>query len=708
MSNKGVSGYVVDSDGNGIGGLTVVAYDVESIDADIELGKATTSSDGHYEIKYPTSAYGWLESEPDIKVRVFDTVKRLIYESPEKEDVSEESLFMRIEIPTADIEGWLVTLRTGSAQMLSEDNRVDVLIDNKDAWEQITNGVEQADNFIHCSQLHFDVLRLFTVFDPELDPENFDPENPPGTLISGKRLEKVLLTANKRGVGVRLLMNDIMLVPYPFDTADHVKDLYDTAASISPHTVQVRLFRTEYNNALHAKLFVIDGTVAYMNASPLLQEYFDDNKHRIDDPRRGKLSLLTGNVIKVPVHDVSVRIEGPAVKHIDETFALLWREAKGIVPGPAPVPPAIPSNAAVQVVRTLPGGKRFENVLFFKVTEESIEKLKKEGVPDDVLTKLENIKNQVFVGEEKFLDILKTAIGDEQTVIYESLILEYAKFAYGETGILEAYQRAIRNAEDFIYLENQYFTEPAIAAALHLALEKRPNLQVIMLLNNAVDAPKYHKLQTKLIHNLQSRFPDRFGAFTLWSHEKTDYGDRIIRNYVHSKVGIVDDKWATIGSANLAGQELILSQHILFGDLWPSTEWAITKKDVLEERAIEVNALFFNEVGGLPSSTIPEELRRILWAEHLGFSPDDNILKNRYPGGWFQLWKDRAKEKLDGLNQDWPTLHKARILEWNEMEDPTKYLRFLGVRLDHLLRVTFVVETEVKSFDFLTGKWIEE
>jgi len=63
----------------------------------------------------------------------------------------------------------------------------------------------------------------------------------------------------------------------------------------------------------------------------------------------------------------------------------------------------------------------------FKVTEQSLENLTSKNVPDDVLEKLQSLKNQESTGEETFLDILKRTIGDEQTVRFQSLILEHAK-----------------------------------------------------------------------------------------------------------------------------------------------------------------------------------------------------------------------------------------------------------------------------------------
>ncbi len=62
----------------------------------------------------------------------------------------------------------------------------------------------------------------------------------------------------------------------------------------------------------------------------------------------------------------------------------------------------------------------------FNMTGQSLENLKSEGVPDDVLEKLESIKNQEVTGEEEFVGILKTTIGEQQTVRFKSLFSKHA------------------------------------------------------------------------------------------------------------------------------------------------------------------------------------------------------------------------------------------------------------------------------------------
>lgn len=62
----------------------------------------------------------------------------------------------------------------------------------------------------------------------------------------------------------------------------------------------------------------------------------------------------------------------------------------------------------------------------FKVTKQSLDDMKAEGVPDDVLEGLKNIENYEVIGEDRFLNLLKVTIGEEQTVRYNLLILKHA------------------------------------------------------------------------------------------------------------------------------------------------------------------------------------------------------------------------------------------------------------------------------------------
>ncbi len=64
----------------------------------------------------------------------------------------------------------------------------------------------------------------------------------------------------------------------------------------------------------------------------------------------------------------------------------------------------------------------------YKITDDTIDDLRAQGVPEDVLTDLEPIKDQEVIGEKEFLDVLSETIGEERTNEYRLLLLQYAKF----------------------------------------------------------------------------------------------------------------------------------------------------------------------------------------------------------------------------------------------------------------------------------------
>jgi phosphatidylserine/phosphatidylglycerophosphate/cardiolipin synthase-like enzyme len=262
---------------------------------------------------------------------------------------------------------------------------------------------------------------------------------------------------------------------------------------------------------------------------------------------------------------------------------------------------------------------------------------------------------------------------------------------YGETGILQAYQRAFENAQSLIYIENQYLTNKRIAQSLFSALKRNATLELIVLMNNAVDIPGYFASQNKLvgdfIKNARSEgFGNRIGFFTRWTYEQDGQTFAVVRNYVHAKVGIVDDVWATIGSANLDGTSLDLSEHLLW----------ISRDDQYEERAVEMNAVFINGIEGFNHSTVPLNLRNSLFTEHLGMT-----LNQSPAGGWLQQWKNKANETLQNIKTRNPG--SPRILEWNNMEDPVEYLKKSGGDKYELKQI--LVYKEVPSFDFSKKEW---
>jgi phosphatidylserine/phosphatidylglycerophosphate/cardiolipin synthase-like enzyme len=131
----------------------------------------------------------------------------------------------------------------------------------------------------------------------------------------------------------------------------------------------------------------------------------------------------------------------------------------------------------------------------------------------------------------------------------------YESVPKGEFRILESYLRALRSAREYIYLENQFLWAPEIVDVLAAKLRNPPSdaFRLVLVLprraNNGQDDTKGQL--GRLIGSDDGN--GRLLAATLRSRT----GSRTDPLYVHAKVGIVDDRWLTVGSANLNAHSLM-------------------------------------------------------------------------------------------------------------------------------------------------------
>ena len=161
---------------------------------------------------------------------------------------------------------------------------------------------------------------------------------------------------------------------------------------------------------------------------------------------------------------------------------------------------------------------------------------------------------------------------------------------------------------------------------------------------------------------------------------------------------MIDDTWATIGSANLDGLSLdhnVVLSPLAFG----------------ETTAAELNVTILEGTPG-PSGMPPaERIRRRLWAEHLGFMGGDgmpNAADSRLTGAttWLPLWK-RVADSLTHVKNGTapaPRLHPRVPEDAGGLVTPRKHLAALGVPLD--LSAPKVRPIGVtRAFDFYSGRW---
>jgi phosphatidylserine/phosphatidylglycerophosphate/cardiolipin synthase-like enzyme len=197
----------------------------------------------------------------------------------------------------------------------------------------------------------------------------------------------------------------------------------------------------------------------------------------------------------------------------------------------------------------------------------------------------------------------------------------YDRVPDGDFRVLESYVRAIRGAQHFIYLENQFLWAPEITELLAGKLRDppHPDFRLVILLPTRANNGQDDTLgQAAVLKDADDG--DRLLVATL----RAVSGERDDRVYVHAKVGIVDDRWLTVGSANL-------NAHSLFND---------TEMNVVTD-----------------SGELARDTRVRLWSEHLEAAP--SAIADREPHAVVdELWRPIALEQLDRLRGGQPPTHR--------------------------------------------------
>ncbi|MHB8079758.1 MAG: hypothetical protein ACYDIE_10960, partial [Candidatus Krumholzibacteriia bacterium] len=187
----------------------------------------------------------------------------------------------------------------------------------------------------------------------------------------------------------------------------------------------------------------------------------------------------------------------------------------------------------------------------------------------------------------------------------------------------DAYLKGIRGAKQFIYLENQWVADDRIWAALFAAAEQHgaeADFRLLIVLpKKFLSAAGFGSEQTidlnPKVEELARIFkakghPENCGVFSLL--QPAAHQDPVREQwkvpeaawdymYVHSKLLIVDDCWALLGSANAGGISL-------------------TGLGTTSEPDTELSAIVLDERG---DGSLVKQLRKKLWAEHLGVAEGD-------------------------------------------------------------------------------------
>jgi phosphatidylserine/phosphatidylglycerophosphate/cardiolipin synthase-like enzyme/uncharacterized membrane protein YdjX (TVP38/TMEM64 family) len=258
------------------------------------------------------------------------------------------------------------------------------------------------------------------------------------------------------------------------------------------HRVHLRYDDTHpIGGSHHQKIVIVDDALAFIGGIDLTVRRWDTCEHAAGDPRRSAYGKRYP-----PFHDMMMALDGDAAKALASLARERWRNATG---------------------------RRLKPVAFH-------------GADNDPWPSgLEADLSGVEVGIARTLP------------------------PHGETpGVHEVerlYLDMIASARNTIYIENQYFTAPRIAAALEKRLGEPDGPEVVLVLrllsHGWLEEHTMHILRTRLIERL--RKGDRYGRFHVYYPHVPglDAGTCVD---VHAKLMIVDDRVLRLGSANLCNR----------------------------------------------------------------------------------------------------------------------------------------------------------
>jgi phosphatidylserine/phosphatidylglycerophosphate/cardiolipin synthase-like enzyme len=221
-------------------------------------------------------------------------------------------------------------------------------------------------------------------------------------------------------------------------------------------------------------------------------------------------------------------------------------------------------------------------------------------------------------------------------------------------------------------VEHQYLSSRPIVKALKAALDRNADLELVIVINQNPDVTAYRRWQNDRLETSGLMKHPRVGVFSLWTTEPRS-GRLVIASqvFVHSKVLIVDDNWAMVGSANLDGVSLDS-----YGDDFAGP---VARRLFRKVRNFDVDAIVRDGIDGIPANGFVASLRSRLWAEHLGMHPGATI--QRPTTGWLPLWRKRARQNDTALGMN-DTRHRFRgfVLPHSMKPTPEKQWADLGIR----------------------------
>jgi phosphatidylserine/phosphatidylglycerophosphate/cardiolipin synthase-like enzyme len=282
-------------------------------------------------------------------------------------------------------------------------------------------------------------------------------------------------------------------------------------------TVDRFQFKTDgtvpFGGSHHQKVAIIDGQVAFMGSADICQDRWDTSAHVARDPLR----VSRRDEAYKPYHEVQAVFTGEPVRSLLELFAERWTHATGErLDLDAVTVPYADEQAAEALLASLPVTMR---------------------MPRSCLALSRTVP-----------------LAPDREHVHE---------------IRDLYVRAIHGAQRLIYIETQYLTSHCVRDALVSRLSDldKPKLEVVLVLPHKPEKFKEEftiaQPQAAVIDAIVEAARKGGHALGIYNVQAPDdAGTEPIFVYIHAKLMIVDDRFFTMGSANLANRSMTVDSEI--------------------------------------------------------------------------------------------------------------------------------------------------
>ncbi|MGC5222617.1 phospholipase D-like domain-containing protein [Micromonospora sp. DT81.3] len=495
---------------------------------------------------------------------------------------------------------------------VTSGNALRLYVDGEAFGSDLLADLQGARRFVFLTGLHFMAdFRLVRTGSPR------DAESAIGPLLA---------SAAKRGVMVYLLVNQFWTDEQQLSTAP-VRRLIAKKGELFgylPETYKLFQMLSVYPTAYcrtdihansdvfathHQKTIVIDDRVAYLGGLDLTYldgDRWDTPAHAT--PMNQPATRRATDRTQKYWHDVHLRVEGPAVEFVRDNFVQRWRWGHLHRVRPRPSDRGSPDARTQDTTRSNYFGELIGVRDFNPPVLPTFNASSSFTYPDQVDNPVPQL--QIVRSMPRPVGWLSTEQWDRRLTTPErrqaaQYVKQKPKWNLStnpwERSAKDAYLIGIRSARKYIYLENQWVADEQIWAELATAAmnnRNNPDFRIVLMM------PHEGLLAAGLGANQELEITDemrlveenagsalKFGVYSL--NPRRDGQGRVEGQiYVHSKILIVDDVWALIGSANAGGTSL---EGVRGGRDQPDSELAAIIHD----------------------PTFVSQMRQKLWTEHL-------------------------------------------------------------------------------------------